>query len=347
MTALQTELPTGDETADGIETAVPTGKTSRRRWYRRKDRKGLGSTEIALIAVAIVVVGILSALGISRIMSARTSAEHSALQSNIETVSQFVDVYWNQYAGDIDGRRKLTPYRLCQFINSQLGGEDINFRTLQFADANATPANLEAHASLVALVKNLQTVSKPSAADANCPGEQGDLDEFYADILVAAGGTNMANAPATANQATTYVALANRGTDTDDGVRQAALEDVGLLSTKTVWIAQYGTSGNAGTAGMAEGSDVPTGTDAKFDAATAGTAGGAEYIVIGGQAPDGASFCMIKVLDAANNDALGDYFVSRAPQEAAGELNSFATCATGIDDTGPNEVRRGDWPEPQ
>ena len=332
--------------------ATPPAKQRKRRWWQRHDRKGLGTTELTILILVIVMVGLLSGLGITMVMSARSGAEHSALKSNINTVSSFVDTYWNSYASDSDGRRKITPFRLCDYLNSQLGGDDLNIRTLQLVEAGAAadaPLALTATAPGPEFAVNIGTVPN-AAAEANCPSTLSRLGtDLYADIVVGGATT----AIAVADWEATGAAAKTAAMTSTDGARQTELEQVGLLSTQTVWIAQYGTSGTAGANGFdATGvtGNLPDGTDGKFDTAGGNaTAAGAEYIVLGGVAPDGTSFCMIKVLDAANNEDLGDYYLARAPQEGTNAANTFTLCVEGVDPAfgDPNEMSRGSWPEPR
>lgn len=330
-----------------VEAAPAAGPQKKRSWWRRADRKGLGTTELTILILVIIIAGLLAGLGISRLISARSGAEHSALKTNIDTVSGFVDTYWNSYAADADGRRKITPFRLCDYLNGQLGGDDLNIRTLQYAP-DVTP--IVGPAAVPGAADNFathMTTRANLAAEATCPAKMADLNDAYGDIIVIAADANADGAVTdiiTGGAAYT-AAIGDDATGADDGTRQERMEAVGLLSTKTVWIAQFGAS-----AGANANFETPPGTDKTFNsAASNATELGAEYIVIGGVAPDGASFCLVKVLDAADNGKIGDYYLARAPQETAGTLNVFTMCLNGVNETfgNSNETTQNSWPEPR
>ena len=317
----------------------------RRMFAARTDRKGaLGSTELLQLLAVVALIALLGGGVLLLINSLKSSGEHSVVQRNIDNVATITDTYWNSFAADNDGRRKVTPYRLCQYVNSQMNSDEVNFRTLQIVAATGAPAAATASPDLAAFI-GYRTASG-SKTEAACPGKTGDLNESYADILVFDAGTSTALTDVSVGAAADWnIAGADADAATNPALRQTALEGVDLLSTNTVWMAQFGVSGAAN--GFAA---LPAGTDGTFDAAKTGTAAGAEYVVLGGQAPDGASFCMIKVFDAADNDEIGNYYLARAPQDGD-DANQFTTCFTGILNAElgelPNEFRRGSWPEPQ
>ena len=72
--------------------------------------------------------------------------------------------------------------------------------------------------------------------NASCPDSEAALGAAYADIVVPS-----ANMSAHTDYDTT--AATNTATA---AARQIALEDIDMLSTNTVWMAQFGTSGAAG-----------------------------------------------------------------------------------------------------
>ena len=338
---------TAPETAQTEETVA-----KKRKWLlpKRTDRKGaLGSTELLQLLAVVAIIALLGGGVLLLINALKSSGEHSVVQRNIENVATITDTYWNSFAADNDGRRKVTPFKLCQYVNSQMNSDEVNFRTLQVVDAAGVPAD-----DTMELVPRLgYRIASTGKTEAVCPTAITDLDNSYADILVftatqALTDTNVvagsADGITDADKKAGYSLAGAVGTP-GAGVLQTALEGIDLLSTNTVWMAQFGASGTAG--GFAR---LPDGTDGTFDADGAGTAAGAEYIVLGGQAPDGASFCMVKVFDAADNDQIGNYYLARAPQDGAA-ANHFTACLGGIPNAElgglPNEFRRGSWPEPQ
>ena len=360
---------TAPETA---QTEEPQPKR-RRLFAKRTDRKGaLGSTELLQLLAVIGIISLLAGGVLLLVNALKSSGEYSVVQRNIDNVGAMGDTYWNSFAADNDGRRKVTPFKLCQYVNSQMNSEEVNFRTLQVVTAAgalygmpvAVPIDGGGLTLAARVVVKDDPAGRETASNATCPGGIGELGGTYADILVPSGDASgtFAGYDTTAGSASATL-----------GARQVALENIDMLSTNTVWMAQFGTSGSgaatsgtcsdasittelacdaaasatwtAGTAGSGF-PHLPGGTDGTFDAGARGTAAGAEYIVLGGQAPDGTSFCMIKVLDAADNDAIGDYYLARARQDGDA-ANQFATCLAGISGGFPNDMRRGSWPEPQ
>lgn len=353
---MSNEVLIDDEQAAVAEAATFSSKQKRRWLRRRADRKGLGTTEIALIALAIIIVGILAGIGITRARSARDSAEYGVLQANIDQIAQISDVYWGQHAADIDGRRKISLLGFCQYANSQLAAEEINLRTVQFV---ADDGDDEASADLTqdGLPGGIAVRTAPvvDSTTAGCPFDTADLDDTYADILVTdeAAGTFAQGSPSDVdiNGTGTVAAHAAAGQawaaaiDPDDF--SGRLEDAGLLSTRTVWMAMM-SDGSQLASGIAATEYVPDGTDTsyvktgalRFPEAQHGT----EVLIFGGQAPDGTSFCLIKVFDASNNDRLGEYRVSRE----ANDDRQFALCTQGVNAADENQPERGgSWPEPR
>ena len=325
----QTETLLDDEQAQDSDTLPAAPKRFSR--FRRKDRKGLGTGELVALILVIALVGLLAGLGISRLIGARSGAEHNALQTNIETVESFVDSYWNQFAADELGRRKLDPARLCSYLNSQIAGGEIVLRSLRFtaggstggtaAPVPAAAATDPADFATSIAVHNARGVD----SEASCSDWQTVLDAVtgpaatpptppvgVADILV--GAANFS------------AAVPNGSHDNATGDLSTVAQDIGLLSTKTVWIGFY--------TGLAAGV-LPAGTDVDFD-------GGTEYVILGGMAPDGTSFCAVKVLDAAANDNIRTWHRSRLPDDN----RTFLTCTDGTSATTTNPANNNDWPEP-
>lgn len=348
-----------DTDATPIDAAPTPGKQHKRRWWRRKDRKGLGTVEITMIILAIVIVGLLGTLGLTRVISARSGAEHSAVKSNIDTVSGFVDTYWTSYSADEDGRRKLTIWKLCHYVNSQIAGGNINFRTLQLSDATGGQAAVVALSPALAGGGDGSTAgtgvgfavrNSATGTEATCPATAADLDHTYGDIAFATA-VNIDLTLATGAEVQGTAADYDLGTADGTGTLtpedvQEALEAADLLSTNTVWMAMYGTEGDtAGTDGFDLHGNLPGGTDGYWDTDLDDDSG-VEYIVLGGQAPDGTSFCEIKVLDAAVADEIGSYYVARTPADGD-DPHHFATCLQGVDGAFPNDPRHRAWGEAQ
>lgn len=347
---------------------------------RRRDRKGLGTGELVALILVIALVGIIAGLGISRLVSARSGVERSALQSNMDSVAQIVDNYWLNHAADAAGRRKLAFPNVCSYVNAQLTGGDIVLRTLQYVDTSGnTQTAITAGTPPVpntanpAVAEVFRTVDRGEEFHASCPDPDDtsgsapnivvdSLINSYGDILVAPTGTTGAitvdpadvlrapgtNAVTTANSgAGAHGGTAGIVAGTAAGTRIEAMQAAGLESTKTVWIAMYGTPGTAAINGFDAGDPaaipptnlLPPGTDGKF---TRGLdnwdTGGTEYIVIGGVAVDGSSYCMIKVLDAAAAGDTGNWYRSAADTDD----NTFLTCLDGV-----AGAARDGWPEPQ
>ena len=318
----QTETLLDDEQAQDSDTLPAAPKRFSR--LRRRDRKGLGTGELVALILVIALVGLLAGLGISRLIGARSGAEHNALQTNIETVESFVDSYWNQFAADELGRRKLDPARLCSYLNSQIAGGEIVLRSLRFVQAGTSgdtaenapafaandPADLAEHIA-VGNNRGLETNADCSDWDSNITATA-DADILVSTAAITAGPPNH-----------DYGTAVNRAT---------LVQDIGLMSTKTVWIAFY--EGLDATGGVA--AVMPTGTDVDFDN------GGTEYVILGGMAPDGTSFCAVKVLDAADGDNVRTWHRSRLPVDG----RTFLTCTDGVAATSTNPANNNDWPEP-
>ena len=102
----------------------------------RPQRRSRLNRALQLLAV----IGIISLLagGVLLLVNAlKSSGEYSVVQRNIDNVGVMTDTYWNSFAADNDGRRKLTPFKLCQYVNSQMNSEEVNFRTLQIVTSAA------------------------------------------------------------------------------------------------------------------------------------------------------------------------------------------------------------------
>lgn len=331
--------------ATPIDAAPVAGPQKKRRWWRRLNRKGLGSTELTLLILVIIIVGLLGGFGLQRALSARGGAEHAVVKRNIETIAQYADTYWNSYAADADGRRKINMGDFCHYVNNQLAGGDIKLRTLILSEAGAAsdPANdpvTDFTATGLALNVDVGTNTADTALCASRDG--GTLattltqNEGYSDIIAYpdnAVKTVLAVVPAVAASADGVVVAPTTET------RRSAIESIGLRSTDGVWMAIYGDG-----AALAN-NFAPGGTDTTYDATAnaSNTQRGVEYIVIGGVAPDGHSFCMLKVFDASDNTDIGEYRQARLPQDD----DQFAVCSNGFGATGDAQMIQGDWPEPR
>ena len=254
----------------------------------------------------------------------------------------------------MDGRRKIDLYRFCQFANNQLAEDDLNLRTLQItnADGGAT-ANAVLTAAQIASTTN-DDISMAGAAEAAVSADS---------TATCSDGSNM-------NTAFHDIHAGDeRGTSVGLDAHNNALENAGLLSTRTVWMAQYGNGAaslNTGTPASCSDTGyttqatctaasetwtaavgyvfAPEGADTTYAASGGSSATGVEVLVFGGPSPSGDSFCLIKVFDAANAEEIGEYRVSRLSTPDF----EFATCLEGYDASGFNEPRRGgQWPEPK
>ena len=301
---------------------------------RRSDRKGaLGSTEMVQLIGVILLIALLAGGTFVYLRFIRGSSENSVVQRNIDEVSKMADAFWQNYSADTDGRRKIDLDRFCQFANNQLAEDDLNLRTLQASDTTtgATAVYDQTDGSGHGVAIRLATKSTIGDTEASCGS---DPTVLYQDIIA------WPVLPTATPTATGYSMTAVVATPNADA-HNAALEAAGLLSTATVWMAQYG-DGAAATlpSGSLTSDFAPDGADTVFTA----TEPGVEVLVFGGMAPSGDSFCLIKVFDAADSDEIGEYRVSLSADDDGG----FATCLAGVNATGRSEPRRGgQWPEPQ
>lgn len=321
-----------------------------RRWWQRQDRNGLASNELVILMIVLAALALAGTVGFLIVRAVRSGSEHSVVQQNIDQISGLADTYWDQFAADVDGRRKINLAGFCNYVNNNVT-DDVNVRTLQYVDS-ALALEGAPTAGANGLFRGIASVA-PTSNEANCHATRSVLDEKHADI-VATDTLATAAITAAANLvrqgatpvASDLLAVAKPSGQTDaaqaDEMR-TALEAVDLLSTRTVWIAQFGdTNSDFGTSGT--GGFAPTGADIRIDeGGSTATDVGAEFIVIGGVAPDGTSFCLLKVFDATDAGHIGDYRVSRAPQDDL----SFASCSAGWDQSdNVNEPRKGGgWPE--
>lgn len=303
----------------------------------RRRRSGAVALIQVLLYAALVAVIVGGAIGGPALYRAIVGgSEHNTLKGNIDRVSQAADDYWGQYAADRDGRRKIDLVEFCNFANSQFAqGEDIILRTLANVPAATT--------TLGATTTNLVAVAEDGLADgfattrtandgaiATCPTvitsgvATGEIvDATSHDIIVKDGAAVLAAGT------TSHVVSATSAATTAGTVSLTDLEVAGLASTRGVWIAQF------------NGIPAPTGADV---AATDLN----EVLVMGGIAPDGTSFCLVKVFDADDRADIGDYRVSRqsGPKGGADGTNPFATCNDGTTGITVNTARHNaGWPE--
>ncbi|WP_428120715.1 hypothetical protein [Candidatus Poriferisodalis sp.] len=354
----QSELLAATDNMSAADDDGNTPPPQRRRLLgrlRRRDRKGQGENQLIYIIAAIAVTVILGGGAFFLVRALTSSSEARVLQQNIDDISELAEDYWQRYSGDIDGRRKIALPAFCQYANANLGEEGINLRTLQAVTGAVVTGLLELDADAdVTGAESFHLVSNGTTAlmahrggttsAASCPDDSGDLVNEGANILISDTGL-------TGVTGVTSTDWSGTGTHTLGLVAQHtnSLEAAGLLSSRTVWIAQYGqTAANQGWGLETTDTGLPIGTDGKLSTAATVTvdshAAKAEFLVIGGQAPDGTSFCLIKVFDAADPGDIGDYRVSRAPQDNLG----FASCLKGTNATGVDAPRRGgEWPEPR
>lgn len=331
------------------ETDDDAAPGAKRRWrdLGRRDRDGLATNELVVLIAVIGVLALAGTVGFLIVRAVTSGSEHSVVQQNIEQVAGIADSYWDQFAADVDGRRKINLGDFCEYANNQLAAEDLNLRTLQFGNASAVQAQPSAAANAlvesVAASDNNGARARCTARDVTSGGDatEATQEEWYADIIVFDGNT-AGTTPATgAAQLTGTVdpAIVARDSGAQNEQQLAdALDSVSLRSTRTVWMALYGT-------GAALTNFAPAGTDTTFDPDNANPfERGVEYLVLGGVAPDGASFCLVKVFDASDATNIGNWYSARLPQAD----NSFTVCAQGTNvTTGDARVVRGSWPEPR
>ena len=332
-----TDTLTATEAPEEESAQAPARPSTMRRLLakRRSDRKGaLGSTEMVQLIGVILLIALLAGGTFVYLRFIRGSSENSVVQRNIDEVSKMADAFWQNYSADTDGRRKIGLDRFCQFANNQLAEDDLNLRTLQASDqlaAGAITAYGQADGSGDGVAEALAYKTAMGDTEASCGS---DPTAIYQDIFA------WPDRPTGVIAQSGYTVTAAAATF-DADAHNAALEAAGLLSTATVWMAQYGD----GVAATLPNGDLttdfaPDGADTVF----AATDTGVEVLVFGGMAPSGDSFCLIKVFDAADADKIGEYRVSLA----ADGLGGFATCLTGVNATGDEAPRRGgQWPEPQ
>lgn len=306
---------------------------------RRRDRKGQGENQLIYIIAAIAVTVILGGGAFLLVRALTGSSENRVMQDRIDQVATLADDYWNTHAADADGRRKisiLSGQGFCGFANRRLAEGDLNLRTLQaVADtgtaslAQNTKALLSA-AGLVLAVDVLDTGRANTAAPA--------------EAKCATNGAGIAGAAAALPTVDILIDPA-RATAMTDALYQAQLDAAGLQSSRTVWMAQYGAGVDLSSGATPGAADiVPEGTDTVYSpTGTTSLDVGVEYLVLGGVAPSGDSFCMIKVFDASNPANTGEYRVARSAQPDF----SFATCLDGYNATGANTAdHSGSWPDP-
>ena len=320
---------------DSAVAPARTGTLRRLLAKRRSDRKGaLGSTEMVQLIGVILLIALLAGGTFVYLRFIRGSTENSIVQRNIDEVAKLADSYWQSYAADNDGRRKVDLNRFCQFANNQLAEDDLNLRTLQIVNANNGP---------------------PLSA-----AEIARLGGSPATIDMAGGVTATATQPPAGPSEAMCLPDPATGLPNIMATDEAnAAGEVMDASTRTVWMAQYGRGGslNSGTPAVKPSC---ANTDTTWDAldpathiapnclsgfnggspasgyifAPAGAdtthGGGVEVLVFGGLSPTGDSFCMIKVFDAGNSSEIGEYRVSRLSTDTS----EFATCLLGYDGDG-------------
>lgn len=332
-----TNVLTDTETAQAEPVGPPARPGTLRRVLarRRSDRRGaLGSTEMVQLIGVILLIALLAGGTFVYLRFIRGSSENSVVQRNIDEVAKMADAFWQSYSADTDGRRKIDLNRFCKFANSQLAEDDLNLRTLQYATdggSSITPADGATAGEEMTpriLVRDDTHTNAPTTAACLTDPTKGDAD------IIALDDTSFATIVSDGDYNASPNILATAATTYTEDAHKLLLESGGLLSTASVWMAQYG-DGSPEPLNLA-----PPGTDAVFTA----TQTGVEVLVFGGMAPSGDSFCLIKVFDASDADDIGEYRVSRLGTDDL----QFATCLGGYNASGANEPRRGgQWPEPQ
>ena len=222
------------EEQDSAVAPAKSGTLRRLLAKRRSDRKGaLGSTEMVQLIGVILLIALLAGGTFVYLRFIRGSSENSVVQRNVDEVAKLGDSFWQNYSADVDGRRKIDLYRFCEFANNQLAEDDLNLRTLQITDADGgatvnavlTAAQV-ASASDIGMAGIAEAASR-TASEATC-SDGSNMNTAFHDIH--AGD--------------------ERGTSVGLDAHNTALENAGLLSTRSVWMAQYGngaSSLNTGT----------------------------------------------------------------------------------------------------
>lgn len=303
----------------------------------RKRRSGVAVIVQVLMYAALVAVIIAGAIGgpalYRRIVG---GGEQNALKTNIDQVARIAEEYWTQYAADIGGRRDIDLTELCPYLNRELAGSAIALRTVAVhADlgsmAEAQPANAHDGAAWGATAA-ATGIREGTAARININSTP--VNATAALCPTVHQGRTIWSAQGGRNPDPTASPPAGRGVDLRIGhaggnaVSTGELATAGLRSTRTVWMAQYN---------MATGTNVPAGARATQGA-------GNDVLVFGGVAPDGTSYCLIKVFSANQRAAVGEYRVARVPLG-----DRFAVCSEGIaaGAGNPNQPRvNAGWPEP-
>ena len=312
---------------------------------RRRDRKGQGENQLIYIIAAIAVTVILGGGAFLLVRSLTSSSENRVMTDNIDQVAALSDDFWNTHAADADGRRKISilgGQGFCGFANRRLAEDDLNLRTLQIvvdADAAVSATNIALNTAVLLKAAPLAlAVEDQGRALAGSPAEAKCV------------ATSAALAGVAATHPLVDILIDNNATRQLSTARQAEIDKAGLQSTRTVWMAQFGGVGTAAARDLSAGTSaiVPDGTDNQYEATTSATTNpgltmGVEYLVFGGVAPSGDSFCLIKVFDASNDDQIGEYRVARIAQPDF----SFTTCLEGYDGGGANAAdHSGSWPDP-
>ena len=298
-----------------------------------KRRSAIGTVQIVAIFLAL---GLVAALGVSVtawLGSIQSSGDTSATTANIDRVAKGADTYWIDHAVDSQGRRSIDLVGFCNYANSTFGGPNgLTLRTLTLAG----PVHDDDGPQIVAstLGDLVDGVSLPSTVPpgnpANCPDDpdlaaaDGNLaTATYADIIAGTNVDLVVTAYGAAGQAPARDARA-----TNAGVVSLSdLQAAGLASNQGVWMAQFD------WAGTGTPRDVPVGTEE-------GLVSNNKVLVFGAVAPNGDSFCLIKVFDADDPSKIGDYRVARSGSNAAN--NPFAVCANGTTTAGA--VHNAGWP---
>lgn len=305
-----------------------------RRAAKRRRRAAFGVAQIVAIFLGLAILAVISGSQTNWFGTVRSGGDDAALKANIDRVAQAADSYWTTYAADRHGRRDIDLSEFCRFANDEFAvSDDLILRTLGVGDATggALAANdstqsvgafTDGNAGfMVAYSTTASPVATKSAAKCTTAGDP-DLigisttDSGY-DLLVF-------NAASTAHTGAGAQAAPLNGTaaiELDD------LQNVGLVSTNSVWMAQLH--------GWAA-AEIPAG-------ARTGTTAANDVLVFGGVSPSGRSFCLIKVFNASDRGEVGEYRV--AHDASTTDATPIAVCSEGTTGTGENTARiGGGWP---
>ena len=298
----------------------------------KRCRPGFGTKEALIFAAVGAAVVVVLGGGFLLFRAIFGGSEEQVLKSNIDRVVQSSERYWNEFSSDRHGRRGIDIGEFCEFANSEFAvSGDLSIRTVAIAGAAAgtgSPGDTSGIAGGMATHVAVQTAI--DAAEGGCPlhGSVIQLGVDFPDIII----SNAVLVPANQGAAGVWPERALAVTS-GSGLQPAEADDLvtaGLMSTRTVWMAQFD---------FAVATDVPAGAREVDNSADN------DVLVFGGVAPSGRAFCVIKVFSASDRSEVAEYRVSR--EASNGAATPLAVCTDGVDvTTGGNTPRvNSGWPD--